>query len=129
MVLDTAKEIVDETWRDEGGTEKYRSNEAYREEAEKRINSAPLDAFILYCIGLDVGRVAYQMRWSNLSSLEGVSAYDELFVQLKRKLSKEIYRTHLDIFNEVRCESGKRYPSCDWGVKVIVNGKEVEQLT
>jgi hypothetical protein len=127
-VLDTAREIVDELWKDDGGTTKYRSDTEYFEQAEKLIDVAPLDAFVLYCIALNVGRVAYQMRWAGNKGSDD-SAYDELFVTLKRRLSREIYKTHLDIFKEVKCESGKRYPSCDWGVKIVVNGEEVEQIT
>lgn len=127
MALDTAKEVVDSIWKDDGGTQKYRSDEAYFTAAEKLIDDAPLDAFVLYCIALNVGRIAYQMRYSN-KSMDETSAHDELFVTLKRRLSKEIYKAHRDIFKEVKCESGKRYPACDWGVKIVVNGEEVEQI-
>jgi hypothetical protein len=129
MAVDTLKEVVDETWKDEGGTEKYRSDQTYFEEAERLIDDAPLDAFVLYCMALNVGRLAYQMRWANTTSLNDKSAHEELFTALKRRLSKEIYKTHRDIFKEVKCESGKRYPSCDWGVKIVVDGKEMEQYT
>lgn len=127
MVMDTAKEVVDGIWKEDGGTQMYRSDETYFAEAEKLIDVAPLDAFVLYCVALNVGRVAYQMRWTNTTGLNETSAYDELFVTLKRRLNKEIYKAHRDIFKEVQHESGKRYPSCDWGVKVIVSGKEMEQ--
>lgn len=127
MVLDTAREVVDSIWKDDGGSKKYRSDEAYFTEAEKLVDDAPLDAFVLYCIALNVGRIAYQMRYSN-KSMDETSAHDELFVTLKRRLSKEIYKAHRDIFKEVKCESGKRYPACDWGVKILVNGEEVEQI-
>lgn len=131
MALDTAREVVDEIWKNEGGTQKYRSDETYFNEAEKLINVAPLDAFILYCIALNVGRVAYQMRWPQHSSRskDVTSAHDELFMGLKRRLSKEIYKRHAEIFKEVKYGTGKRYPACDWGVKIIVNGQEVEQYT
>jgi len=29
----------------------------------------------------------------------------------------------------VSCGSGKRIPACDWGVKIMVNGQQVEQAT
>jgi hypothetical protein len=128
MALDTAKEIVDELWKEDGGTQKYRSDIEYFTQAEKLIDDAPLDAFILYCIALNVGRIAYQMRWQGNKNSDTTSAHDELFITLKRRLSKEIYKAHRDIFKEVQCEAGKRYPSCDWGVKIVVNGKEVEQI-
>lgn len=129
MVLDTTKEIVDEIFKEEGGTERYRSDHIYFSKAEELIDDAPLDAFVLYCVALNVGRVAYQMRWTNTTGLNETNAHDELFVVLKRRLSKEIYKAHRDIFKEVKCESGKRYPSCDWGVKIVVNGQEMEQYT
>ena len=105
---------------------RYRADSEYFEEAEKLIDDAPLDAFLLYCLALNVGRLAYQMRWSRAGTDE-TSAYEELFVNLKRKLSKEIYKAHRDIFKEVQHTAGERFPSCDWGVKIIVNGEEMEQ--
>lgn len=129
MVLDTAKEIVDEIFKNEGGTQRYRSDDIYFNKAEELIDDAPLDAFLLYCIALGVGRVAYQMRWTNTTGLNETNAHDELFVILKRRLSKEIYKAHRDIFKEVQHTAGERFPSCDWGVKIIVNGQEMEQYT
>jgi hypothetical protein len=127
MVLDTAKEVVDGIWKDEGGTQKYRSDQTYFEEAEKLIDVAPLDAFVLYCLAFNVGRVAYQMRGYS-TGMNETGAHEELFVTLKRRLNKDIYKAHPDIFKEVKCESGVIYPSSEWGVKIVVNGEEMEQL-
>jgi hypothetical protein len=127
MVLDTAKEVVDGIWKDEGGTQKYRSDQTYFGEAEKLIDVAPLDAFVLYCLAFNVGRVAYQMRGYS-TGMNETGAHEELFTILKRRLNKDIYKAHPDIFKEVKCESGVIYPSCDWGVKIVVNGEEMEQL-
>ena len=127
MVLDTARDVVDSIWKDDGGSQKYRRDEAYFTEAEKLVDDAPLDAFVLYCIALNVGRIAYQMRWNDGG--ENKNAHEELFMNLKRKLNKEIYKAHRDVFKEVNCESGKPYPACEWGTKIIVNGQEMEQYT
>ena len=94
-------------------------------EAEKLIDEAPLDAFALYCVGYNIGRIPYQMRWG--SNDEQDSAYEKLFMSLKRKITKEIYKSHESIFKDIKQEQGKRYPSCDWGVRIIVNGEEMEQ--
>lgn len=94
-------------------------------EAERLMDEAPLDAFVLYCVGLNVGRLTYQMRWGSRDEQD--SAHEKLFMSLKRKLTKEIYRAHGGIFKDTTYEQGKKYPTSDWGVRIIVDGKEVEQ--
>jgi len=54
---------------------------------------------------------------------------ENIFMATKRRIAKEIYKQHPDILKEVSCGSGKRYPACDWGVKLMVNGQQVEQAT
>ena len=127
MVIETAKEVVTGIWGDEGRT-KYRRDEDYMAEAEKLIDDAPLDAFVLYCLANNIGRIGYRLRWDNPANDES-NAHEELFVSLKRVLNKEIYRQHRDIFKEVKCVSGSVYPACDWGTKILVDGKEMEQYT
>jgi hypothetical protein len=99
--------------------------EDFFDEAEKLIDEAPLDAFILYCIAFGVGRLVYQMRWGGRDEQD--SAHEKLFMSVKRKLTKEIYREHANVFKDVIYEQGKKYPPCEWGVKIIVNGNEMEQ--
>ena len=127
MVIETAKEVVTGIWGEEGRT-KYRADADYMEQAEKLINDAPLDAFVLYCLANNIGRIGYRLWWDNPANDES-NAYEDLFVSLKRVLNKGIYRQHRDIFKEVNCVSGSVYPACDWGTKILVDGKEMEQYT
>lgn len=96
------------------------------------MNDAPLDAFIWHCMAHDIGRVRFIAMHPNgrhfyASHAKEESAYDKLFMSVKRRLTKEIYKAHPDIFKEVRFACGEAYPACDWGTKVIVNGQEMEQ--
>jgi len=54
---------------------------------------------------------------------------ENIFMATKRKIAREVYKENPDILKEVSCGSGKRYPACDWGVKLMVNGQQVEQAT
>lgn len=124
MVLDVVRDL--------GGKDGFflkSSVEEVLDEAEKLIDEAPLDAFVLYCVGLNVGRLTYQMRWGGRDEQD--NAHEKLFMSLKRKLTKEIYKTYdsffKGIFKDTTYEQGKKYPLSDWGVRVIVDGKEVEQ--
>jgi hypothetical protein len=48
---------------------------------------------------------------------------------VKRRLVKDIYVQNPEVFKEVTYGVGAHVPASDWGVKVIVDGKEVEQYT
>ena len=120
--MDTAREVVDGVFGDKASYT-YIKPSRYLEEAVKRTHDAPLDAFIFYVLGYDVGRVSYMMRWK---SAYGAS-YETLHHSLKRRLTKELYLTNREVFKEVEYEGGSVYPACDWGTKIIVNGKEMEQ--
>jgi hypothetical protein len=100
-------------------------------EGEKRINDAPLDAFVWFTLGYGVGRVLYRAVGRSLGprSNDEYSAYDELFMPVKRRLVKDIYVQNPEVFKEVTYGVGAHVPASDWGVKVIVDGKEVEQYT
>lgn len=94
------------------------------------MDTAPLDAFVWYCMAHNIGRLHYLAAFTQSVFAARVldhNAYEELFMSVKRKITKEIYREHPDIFKEVRFACGEEFPSCDWGVKVIVNGQEMEQ--
>jgi len=97
------------------------------QEAEKYIDSAPLDAFLLHAIAYDTKRVAYRMRYGSNHYYNDDSP-EEIFIATKRKIAKEIYKKSEGIFKPVVYEGGKRFPSCEWGVKVMVNGQQVETV-
>lgn len=132
MVAATAREVLDDVFQKEGAHTEWHKSSDLIAFAEERINDAPLDAFVLYALGYDIGRFNYWVRWAKdrvagSTMLQGESV-DVLFANTKRKMSKEIYKNNRDIFKEVEYEAGQAYPPCDWGVKIIVDGKEMEQL-
>jgi hypothetical protein len=124
--IETAREIINEAW----GEEEWRGGSKVFKEAERLIDDAPVDAFLLYCISLDIDRFYYSVAYErSLAPAEERSAHERLFLRLKNKLNKELYKQHADVFKEVKCEAGTRFPACDWGVKIVVDGKEMEQYT
>jgi hypothetical protein len=98
------------------------------QEAEKYIDDAPLDAFLLHAIAYDTKRVAYRMRYGSNHYYSNGDSPEEIFIATKRKIAKEIYKKSEGIFKPVVYEGGKRFPSCEWGVKVMVNGQQVETV-
>lgn len=130
QVLDIGHSFINDYGDDERNHGKWVAGAAW-DRAEDCMDEAPLDAFIWYCIAYDIGSVRY------LSANPGnrqfymrngqESAYDKLFMATKRRIVKEIYKRHSNVFKEVRFACGEAYPACDWGTKVIVNGQEVEQ--
>jgi hypothetical protein len=100
-------------------------------EGEKLINDAPLDAFVWFTLGHGVGRVLWRAVGRSLGPRfnDEYSAYDELFMPVKCRLVKDIYVQNPEIFKEVTHRMGADIPAGDWGVKVIVDGEEMEQYT
>lgn len=123
----TCSEIVDELL----GVDAHKRNvgrmKEYTEHAEKLINDAPLDALLLFTLAYEVRHVGYRMRYGMNNHTDDTP--ENIFMATKRRVAKEIYKKHPDILKEVSCGSGKRYPACDWGVKIMVNGQQVEQST
>jgi hypothetical protein len=50
-----------------------------------------------------------------------------MFLNLKRRLNKEIYKAHEQVFKKVEYVNGEMYPPSEWGYTVMVDGVEVEQ--
>ena len=133
MLSATAKEVLNDLYQKEDAYSDWHKGSELLAAAEERINSAPLDAFVLFALGYDIGRFNYTVRWLKQGTTHGYGygereSVEALFANTKRKLSKEIYKANRDIFKEVEYEAGQVYPNCDWGVKIIVNGQEMEQL-
>ena len=133
VAVETAREIMHEAWgvewRTTSGGSHGTESKVFKE-AERLIDDAPVDAFLLYCISLGIDRFYYSVAFErSLAPAEERSAHERLFLRLKNKLNKELYKQHAEVFKEVKCEAGKRFPACDWGVKIVVDGKEVEQYT
>lgn len=98
--------------------------ELLRSKADSLIDSAPLDAMILYSVLLD-SNLRWQIRNDN-PRMNGVEPYS-IYVNLKRKLNKAIYKANPDVFKLVEYEWGKPVPASEWGYQLIVDGNEVEQ--
>jgi len=126
MVLDMAVEILESIWGKDKTKVHTIMKEEFFAEAEKRVYDAPLDAFALYCMALNVERMTYQLQWNQ--GKNGGDAYSEYFIPLKNVLNKHLYKQHRDIFKEVKYQIGEAYPSCQWGTKILVDGKEVTQV-
>ena len=124
-INNTCIEIVDGIFG-EGGHKKSVSV-GLLEHAEKFINDAPLDALLLFTLAHDVRHVGYRMRYGMNNHSDDTP--ENIFMATKRKIAREVYKENPDILKEVPCAGGKRYPACDWGVKIMVNGQQVEQIT
>jgi hypothetical protein len=126
-INNTCIDIVDGIFGEGKHKERIGREKEYKEHAEKLINDAPLDALLLFNLAYDVRHVGYRMRYGMNSHTDDTP--ENIFMATKRKIAREIYKQNPDILKEVSCGSGKRYPACDWGVKVMVNGQQVEQAT
>ena len=99
--------------------------------AERVKDASPLDAAILFMLQMDNGN----MRWDTVNFVRngvtrtsrGHESPEELFINMKRSINKFLYRAHQETFKRVEHWACKAYPAGDWGVEVIVGGKQVEQ--
>jgi hypothetical protein len=99
--------------------------------AERVKDASPIDAAVLFMLQMDNGN----MRWDTVNFLRngvtrtsrGHESPDELFVNMTRSINKFLYRAHQETFKRIENEACKPYPAGDWGVDVIVDGKQVEQ--
>ena len=103
----------------------------YSAKAEALIHTAPLDAAMLYMMGWDIGGMRWNLRrfldtnFSRYSSNEDTP--HTMFLNLKRRLNKEIYKAHEKVFKKVEYVNGEMYPPSEWGYTVMVDGVEVKQ--
>ena len=99
--------------------------------AERVKDVSPIDAAVLFMLQMDNGN----MRWDTVNFIRngvtrtsrGHESPEELFVNMKRSINKFLYRAHQETFKRVEHTAGEAYPAGDWGVEVIVDGKQVEQ--
>jgi len=126
-INNTCIEIVDGLLGVNAYKEHVGRKKEYTEHAEKLINDAPLDALLLFTLAHEVRHVGYRMRYGMNNHTDDTP--ENIFMATKRRVAKEVYKKNPDILKEVPCAGGKRYPACDWGVKVMVNGQQVEQAT
>ena len=103
----------------------------YTSVADTLIHTAPLDAAILYMLAWDVGSMRWNMRRYLDANMTRYSANEDtphtMFLNLKRKLNKEIYKQNEQVFKKVEYIAPEMYPPSEWGYTVIVDGMEVQQ--
>jgi hypothetical protein len=107
---------------------RWYGNVSYANLAESIKDKAPMDAAVLFMLKMDIG----QLHWHVHRVAKGDKYHQDtqpiaLFEEMKRKLNKMLYRANKDVFKRVEQPAGQWYPCGDWGVEVIVDGKEVKQ--
>jgi hypothetical protein len=94
----------------------------FLDKARELQDTAPLDAYILYACGLNpyLVNTIKQDRFTTMYT-------KEIYARFHRQLTKHIYSTTPELFKATEYEAGKRYPANNWGIKVFVDDKQVEQ--
>ena len=99
--------------------------------AESVKDASPIDAAILFMMQMDIGNVRWDtvsyLRNGNVRTSHGSESPEELFVNMKRGINKFLYRAHQETFKRVEHIANSLYPAGDWGVEIVVDGKQVEQ--
>jgi len=117
--LDTAKTVyLDHDIEDKGSKEILILAEAMK-------SSAPLDALVLYALGMDTDGFRWKIK--NPSSWHHHKEAIEMFSAMKARLCKQIYKENENTFKTVTYEAGKMYPPSEWGYTLMVDSVEVEQ--
>lgn len=107
--------------------------------AEERLESAPLDALLIYAVVYQVDGMQLYRLFHQAVAIKGLTAsrHNAYYARLlnpesvveatKRKLSRDLYENTPEVMNVRELETGKPYGQSDWGFTLMVNGKEVEQ--
>lgn len=98
-----------------------------RLKADDLINSAPLDAALLYCVGLklyrgDLWRTMQRVAEGNTPWSDKDST--DVFINLKRNLNRHLFEVNPECMKTVEFESGKQYPQSDWNYEVYVTNNK-----
>jgi len=129
--IDMAAEIHTQYMPETGEIHSGNAYRKYGPIAERVKHEAPLDAAVLFMLQLGVGELQWDLRRymenKDVRTSRGDETPEELFVQMKRGINKVLYRAHKEVFKTVEHTAGERYPAGDWGVGVIVDGKQAEQ--
>jgi len=109
----------------------YLDHKEYASVADKLIDTAPLDSAMLYIFAWDIGNMRWNLRRFVDSQMSRYSAHEDtphtMFLNLKRRLNKEIYKANEKVFKKVEYVDGEMYPPSEWGYTVMVDGVEVKQ--
>jgi hypothetical protein len=98
--------------------------------ADENINVAPLDSALAFAVGHDISNMYQRVRgYVTNNNYYSPTEYDPMtvYANIKRNLNKELYKRHNEVMKDVEFDMGRYYPPSDWGVTILVNGKEVEQ--
>lgn len=141
--IEVANEAYDINLLDEHTGGHVYASEAKRkkalEVAEARIESAPLDALLIYAVVHQVDGAQLYRLYHQGSAIKGTTnnRHNSYYARLlnpegiveatKRKLSRELYEKTPEVMNVRELEAGKPYKQSDWGFTITVNGKEVER--
>jgi hypothetical protein len=108
-----------------------RDHTEYSAKAETLLHTAPLDAAMLYIMGWDIGSMRWNLRRFIDQNITRYSAHEDtphtMFLNLKRKLNKEIYKQNDEVFKKVEYTNSEMFPPSEWGYTVMVDGVEVKQ--
>ena len=122
---------MSDVMNDHMGEDIAQDHTVYSAKAEALIHTAPLDAAMLYMMGWDIGGMRWNLRRFLDTNFSRYSAHEDtphtMFLNLKRKLNKEIYKQNEKVFKKVEYVDGEMYPPSEWGYTVMVDGVEVKQ--
>jgi hypothetical protein len=109
----------------------YLDHKVYTSIADKLIDTAPLDSAMLYIFAWDIGNMRWNLRRFSDTNFSRYSAHEDtphmMFLNLKRRLNKEVYKANEKVFKKVEYVNGEMYPPSEWGYTVMVDGVEVKQ--
>ena len=123
---------TDEVMKEHMDGDISRAHTEFSAKAEALIQTAPLDAAILYIMGWDIGNMRWNLRrFLDTQMSSRYSAHEDtphtMFLNLKRRLNKEIYKANDGVFKKVEYINQEMYPPSEWGYTVMVDGVEVKQ--
>jgi hypothetical protein len=118
----TATDVINEHIPDYKYIGIFGGMQDFLDKARELQDTAPLDAYILYACGLNpyLVNTIKQDRFTTMDT-------KEIYARFHRQLTKHIYSTTPELFKATEYEAGKRYPANNWGIKVFVDDKQVEQ--
>ena len=122
---------MNDVMNDHMGGDIAQDHTVYSAKAKAIMEIAPLDSAMLYMMGWDIGGMRWNLRRFLDTNFSRYSAHEDtphtMFLNLKRRLNKEIYKAHEKVFKKVEYVDGEMYPPSEWGYTVMVDGVEVKQ--
>jgi hypothetical protein len=93
------------------------------------METAPLDSCVAFALIYEINNMYRRAKHVvNGSSYHLVDLeLPVTFSNIKRRLNKELYRKNPTVMKPIEYTMGEYYPPSEWGIDILVNGKEVEQ--